>query len=88
MRFKILGVEDLASNILLLSKYETQQKVVEKTMYDLDKQIRSCVLKLEPQWTSRKIIFEMDRKAIRYYGSSEMMEHVWMNLLPNAIKFS
>ncbi len=79
MRFKILMVEDLASNILLLSKYETQQKVVEKTMYDLDEQIRSCVLKLKAQWTSRNITFEMDRKAIRYYGNSEMLEHVWMN---------
>ena len=83
-----LRLSNLASNILLLSKYEAQQSVVEKNSYDLDEQIRTCVLKLEPQWAARRIHFEMDLMAIRYYGNSEMLEHVWMNLLANAIKFS
>lgn len=78
----------LASNVLLLSRYETQKLVGEQTDYDLDEQIRTCVLRLESQWAPRHLIFELDLPRLPYHNNSEMMEHVWMNLIGNAIKFS
>lgn len=78
----------LASNVLLISRYETQKLVGEQTDYDLDEQIRTCVLRLESQWAPRHLIFELDLPPLPYHNNSEMMEHVWMNLIGNAIKFS
>lgn len=39
----------LASNVLLISRYENQKLVAEQTDYDLDEQIRTSVLQLESQ---------------------------------------
>ena len=78
----------LASNVLLISRYETQKLVGEQTDYDLDEQIRTSVLRLESQWSPRHLIFELDLPRLPYRNNSEMMEHVWMNLIGNAIKFS
>lgn len=78
----------LASNVLLISKYENQNLVGDLTDYDLDEQIRTCVLRLESHWAPRNLMFELDLPRLRYRNNSEMMEHVWMNLLSNAIKFS
>ena len=79
----------LASNVLLISRYENQKLVAEQTDYDhLDEQIRTSVLRLESQWAPRGLIFELDLPRLPYRNNSEMMEHVWMNLISNAIKFS
>ena len=51
---------DLASSVLLLSKYESQKLVGEQTDYDLDEQIRTCVLRLESQWSAKDLVFELD----------------------------
>lgn len=78
----------LASNVLLISRYENQKLVAEQTDYDLDEQIRTSILRLESQWSPRGLIFELDLPRLPYRNNSEMMEHVWMNLIGNAIKFS
>ena len=46
------------------------------------------MLRLESQWAPRHLIFELDLPRLPYHNNSEMMEHVWMNLIGNAIKFS
>lgn len=78
----------LASNVLLISRYENQKLVAEQTDYDLDEQIRTSVLRLESQWAPRGLIFELDLPRLPYRNNSEMMEHVWTNLISNAVKFS
>lgn len=78
----------LASNVLLISRYETQKLVGEQTVYDMDEQIRTCVLRLESQWSPRNLIFEVNLPHLPCRNNMEMMEHVWMNLIGNAIKFS
>lgn len=78
----------LASNVLLISRYENQKLVGEQTEYDLDEQIRTCVLRMESQWSDKDLVFELDLPRLPYRNNCEMMEHVWMNLIGNAIKFS
>lgn len=81
-------LSNLASSVLLLAKYENQNLVSGQTDYDLDEQIRACVLRMETQWTARNIVFDMDMPKLPYRNNAEMMEHVWTNLISNAIKFS
>ena len=78
----------LSSNILMLTQYENQQIVTDKTEFFLDEQLRRIVLLLEKQWTSNEIGVELELEEIRYYSNEEMLSQMWLNLISNAIKFS
>ena len=78
----------LSSNILLLSKLENQQTVPQCTEYRLDEQLRRSILQLEPKWSAKNIEFDIDLPRQTYYGCEQLLEHVWTNLLDNAIKHS
>lgn len=78
----------LSTNILLLSKYENQEILTDKTEFSLDEQIRRLIVLLERQWKQKKIGWNIELKAANYYGNAEMTSQIWLNLLSNAIKFS
>lgn len=78
----------LSSNILLLNKLENQQIITDKTEISLAEQIRSCILLLEKQWSSKNISFDIDMEEIRYETNAEMLSQAWVNIIGNAIKFS
>ena len=79
---------NMASNVLLLSKLENQTIVTDREDYRLDEQLRHCVLLLEKQWSEKELEPDVELEAVTYRGNEEMMNHVWVNLLNNAIKFS
>ena len=78
----------MSANILLLTKFENQQMVTDKTEFYLDEQIRKCILLLEKDWSRKNIELDLDLNEIRYYSNEEMLSHVWLNILSNAIKFT
>ena len=78
----------MSSNILLLTKFENQQIVSDKTQFYLDEQIRKCILLLEKQWAKKNLALELDMDEIKYYSNEEMLSHVWINILGNAVKFT
>ncbi len=81
-------LSNLSSSVLLIAKYENQNLVTEQVSYDLDEQIRTCVLRLESQWSAKNILFDLDLPRLAYRNNMEMMDHVWLNLIGNAVKFS
>lgn len=78
----------LSSSVLLIAKYENQNLVTEQTQYDLDEQIRTCILRLEGRWSAKNLQFDLDIPKLPYRNNLEMMDHVWLNLIGNAVKFS
>ncbi|MBR3878763.1 MAG: HAMP domain-containing histidine kinase [Clostridia bacterium] len=78
----------MSSNVLLLTKLEHQQIVSEQTTFDLDEQIRSCILLLEKEWTEKEIELDIDLAPIKYTFNEEMLSHVFINLFSNAVKFT
>lgn len=78
----------MSSNILLLTKFENQQMVTDKTEFYLDEQLRSCILLLEKEWTRKKLELDLELSEIKYFSNEEMLSHVWLNILGNAIKFT
>lgn len=78
----------LSTNILLLSKYENQEILSDKTEFSLDEQIRRSIVMLERQWKQKKINWNIELESANYYGNAEMTSQIWLNLLSNAIKFS
>ncbi len=80
---------NLASNILLISKLESQAIVSEKNKFFIDEQIREVVILLEKQWIQKNITININQEQnISYFGNEDLLKQIWINLLDNAIKFS
>ncbi len=83
-----LRLTTLATNILNLTKYENQSILTEVTEYNLSEQLRSCILTLEGKWVRKNIDFDLDFDEYKISANQDMLKHIWLNLLDNAIKFS
>lgn len=81
-------LSDLSSNTLLLTSLETSDIISGKTQFSLDEQLRSCMLRLEPQWSEKNIDLSMDLDEVTFYWDELMLAHVWNNLFDNAVKFT
>jgi signal transduction histidine kinase len=78
----------LSSNVLLLSRLENTEKVMEKALYPLDEQIRRAILLLEPQLQKKRLEVDAKIESVQIFAGEEVLSHLWINLLGNAIKFS
>lgn len=79
----------LASNTTLLSKLSSQQIVSDVEEYDLGAQLRECSILLSGKWLEKDISFDgEDIPAMRYRGNKAMMQHLWINLLDNSVKYT
>ena len=78
----------LSEKSILMTKLNSQTIVPNKSEYLLDEQIRRCVILFEPEYTKKKIKFTCNLEETMFYGSEELMEHLWNNLISNAIKYT
>ena len=83
-----LRLSQMATNVLNLTKVENQTILTDVAAFNLTEQIRTCVLMLESKWTKKHIGFSLPEEEFYAYGNEELLRHVWINLIDNAIKFS
>lgn len=81
-------LSSLSSNILALSKLETQEFIFHKKNIRLDEQIRKNILLLENKWEKKHIQFNIDLPIMDYFCDEQLLDRVWYNLIDNAIKYS
>ena len=81
-------LSNMSTNILLLTNYENQQIITNQSEYELDEQIRNCIILLEKKWTKKNLEINIDLEPVKMFGNIEMLSHLWLNLLDNAIKYS
>lgn len=79
---------ELATNVLQLSKVESQAIITEKTSFNLTEHIRTVIVLLEPKWSAKHISFQFDSSELMVTANEDMLSQVWINLLDNAIKYS
>ena len=79
---------DLAGNSLLMSKLDTQKIIPDKKPFSLDEQLRRCSILLSGQWTEKELDMTMDLDEAVYVGDYDLMQHLWINLLTNAVKYT
>ena len=78
----------LSSDTILLSQLESQKILADTKPYSLDEQLRRCVIMLSNQWSEKGINVTGNFDEVIYNGDEDMMQHLWLNLLNNAIKFT
>lgn len=81
-------LSSMTEDVLLLNKFENTQEIAGKTLFSLDEQLRKCFQLLQNDWLSRDITISGDFEKVMYYGNEELLEHVWTNLIRNAIKYA
>jgi signal transduction histidine kinase len=78
----------LATNVLNLTKIENQTIITEKSTFDLSEQIRRAILMTESKWYQKCLDLEIDLEDVLFYGNSDLLNQIWVNVLDNAVKFS
>ncbi len=86
--FNAQRLSTLTGSILLLSKLENQSIISNRTLFDLDEQVRQSILALETEWERKDIDFNIEIDDTDFIGNEALMHHIWDNLIGNAIKFS
>ena len=78
----------LATNVLNLSKIETQVILKDIQRFNIGEQIRQSILLLDSKFESKNILLDVNIQDCYINGNKEMLNQVWVNLLDNAIKFN
>jgi len=76
----------LATNTILLSRLSSQQIITDTEEYDLGEQIRQCSILLSKRWMEKNIEFTCAFPSVIYRGNRELMQHLWINLISNAVE--
>ncbi|MCI8478443.1 MAG: HAMP domain-containing histidine kinase [Oscillospiraceae bacterium] len=79
---------ELSNSTLLLSKLESQRFIPEKTLFALDEQVKLCVILLSSRWEKQDLTVSVDLEPAQFYGNAELMRHIWLNVLNNAITYT
>lgn len=78
----------LAEQTMMMSKLDSQKEMKNKEAFSLDEQIRKVVILLQKSWSEKNLRLDIDLEKLPYFGNPAMMEHIWINLLNNAVKFT
>ncbi len=79
---------NMSTNILLLGRLENQEVISDKVKFSLDEEIRQSILMLCEQWSAKDIEIIPELQEIEYYGNPDVLKHVWLNIIGNAIKYT
>jgi signal transduction histidine kinase len=77
----------MATNVLKLTKIESQTILTGTSEFNLSEQIRNCILLLENKWSEKNIELDLAFDEYTVCANEEMLKEVWINLLDNAVKY-
>lgn len=79
---------ELSKNTMLLSNLDTMTEIPERKIYSLSDQIRQEIILLSKAWEEKNLDMDVDLEEADFFGNPDMMAHVWINIINNAIKYT
>ena len=86
--FNTQRLSTLVGNILLLAKLDNQNIQARRNKFRMDEQIRQAILLNEIAWSKKNIYLDVELDYAEFFGTEDLLLHVWSNLISNAVKFS
>ncbi len=80
-------LSNLVSDVLRLNKLKNLE-ITKLENYELDEQLRLCILNFEDKFEEKNIELEIELDEIYISSDKSLLEIVWNNLLTNALKFT
>jgi signal transduction histidine kinase len=81
-------LSNLARNTILFSRLSAQQLITHTETYDLGEQLRQCSIILSKSWMEKQIDFTGNFPTLPFVGDKELIQHLWLNLIGNAVKYT
>lgn len=81
-------LSSMATNVLSLTKVESQAILSSVSSYNISEQLRSCLLLLESKWSKKNIELQIELEEYQIEANEELLKQVFINLIDNAVKFS
>lgn len=78
----------LTTNVLHMSRLDSQSILRDIVALNLAEQLRTCLLFLEKSWMDKDLSLSIELEEVSLLANEELLKHVWLNLLDNAIKYS
>ncbi len=78
----------LSQNTLWMSRLDNQEALYEKSEFYIDEQIRKCLLMFQTEIDKKQINLSLDGDEVSYYGSPDLTQQLWINIIGNAVKFT
>lgn len=81
-------LSSLSKQLLVLASLEKEERVLDKTTFDLSAQIRQVLSVTEWSWRSKELAMDLELPTMMVHGDQQLLHQVWTNLLTNSIKFT
>ena len=78
----------LCDNMMKMSQLDHQAILLDRRVFDVDEQIRKCIILLDEKWNEKNIDYELDLQKCKVTSDYDLLYQLWVNLIDNAIKFS
>ena len=82
------NLNDLVSNVLMLSKIEKSDVVANSILFNVSEEIRQAIILAESSWSKKNISFNLDFDDYHIKNDYALLRHVWYNIISNAVKYS
>jgi signal transduction histidine kinase len=81
-------LSNLSRDMLMISFVDSHAILEQSDKFNISEQIRNILQLTQVQWEDKNIDLDLQLQDINVQSNKELLYHVWMNVISNAIKFS
>jgi two-component system, OmpR family, sensor histidine kinase BaeS len=85
---EILRITRLVSDLEELIQYESDNLILNKTLFNLSETIQNTIINLEKEYISKEITVEFNNEVENIFADKDKITQVIINILSNAIKYN
>ncbi len=85
---EIVRIGKMVGDLEKLTKYENDELVLEKELFDITEHVKRLLQNFESQFLSKGISMEFDGTSTEIYADRDKISQVIVNLLSNALKYT